>query len=65
MARDYLKKATLTSKSDASDVKQIVRGILDDIEAGGEHTRQGAAKTENWSISLRCVDPYCSGIDRS
>ncbi len=36
MARQYLKKATLTSKSDASDVKQIVRGILDDIEAGGE-----------------------------
>ena len=33
MARKYLKKATLTSKSDASDVKQIVRGILDDIEA--------------------------------
>ncbi len=29
----------------------------------GEHTRQGAAQTENWSISLRCVDPYCSGID--
>ncbi len=36
MACQYLKKATLTSKSDASDVKQIVRGILDDIEAGGE-----------------------------
>ncbi len=36
MARQYLKKATLTSKSDASDVKQIVRGILDDIEAVGE-----------------------------
>lgn len=36
MARDYLKKATLHSRSDASDVKQIVRGILDDIEAGGE-----------------------------
>ncbi len=36
MARQYLKKATLTSKSDASDVKQIVRGILDDIESGGE-----------------------------
>ncbi len=36
MACQYLKKATLTSKSDASDVKQIVRGILDDIEAVGE-----------------------------
>ncbi len=32
----YLKKATLTAASDASDVQQTVRGILDDIEAGGD-----------------------------
>ena len=36
MTREYLKKATLTSKSDASDTKKIVRGILDEIEAGGD-----------------------------
>jgi len=36
MTREYLKKATLTSKSDASDVKATVRAILDDIEAGGD-----------------------------
>jgi len=36
MAREYLKKATLTSKSDASDVQATVRTILDDIEAGGD-----------------------------
>lgn len=36
MAREYLKKATLTSKSDASDVHEIVRGILSDIEEGGD-----------------------------
>lgn len=36
MAREYLKKATLTSKSDASDVHDIVQGILTDIEAGGD-----------------------------
>ena len=36
MPREYLKKATLTSKSDASETKQIVRTILDDIEAGGD-----------------------------
>jgi sulfopropanediol 3-dehydrogenase len=36
MARDYLKKATLTSKSDASDVHRIVQDILTDIEAGGD-----------------------------
>lgn len=36
MPREYLKKATLTAKSDASEVKEIVQGILDDIEAGGD-----------------------------
>ncbi|MCT8159491.1 histidinol dehydrogenase [Pseudoruegeria sp. SHC-113] len=36
MPREYLKKATLTSKSDASETKKIVRDILDDIEAGGD-----------------------------
>jgi sulfopropanediol 3-dehydrogenase len=36
MAREYLKKASLTSKSDASDVNEIVTGILNDIEAGGD-----------------------------
>ena len=36
MRREYLKKATLTSKSDASETKDIVRAILDDIETGGD-----------------------------
>ncbi len=36
MKRDYLKKATLTAKSDASEVHETVKGILDDIEAGGD-----------------------------
>ncbi|MEM9715966.1 MAG: histidinol dehydrogenase [Pseudomonadota bacterium] len=36
MARKYLKKATLTSKSDASETHEIVKGILADIEAGGD-----------------------------
>ncbi|SLN59795.1 Sulfopropanediol 3-dehydrogenase [Pseudoruegeria aquimaris] len=36
MPREYLKKATLTSRSDATETKEIVRGILDDIEAGGD-----------------------------
>ena len=30
MARMYMKKASLTSTSDASDVHDIVKGILDD-----------------------------------
>ena len=36
MARTYLKKATLTAQSGASDVHDIVQGILTDIEAGGD-----------------------------
>ena len=36
MTRDYLKKATLTSDSDASSVHETVKTILADIEAGGD-----------------------------
>ncbi len=36
MPREYLKKATLTSESDTSETRQVVRDILDDIEAGGD-----------------------------
>jgi sulfopropanediol 3-dehydrogenase len=36
MTREYLKKATLTAKSDASEVQEIVQKILADIEAGGD-----------------------------
>ena len=36
MTREYLKKATLTSASGASDVHDTVVSILDDIKAGGD-----------------------------
>ncbi|KQB96834.1 histidinol dehydrogenase [Loktanella sp. 1ANDIMAR09] len=36
MAREYLKRATLTAQSGASDVHDIVQGILSDIETGGD-----------------------------
>lgn len=36
MPRTYLKKATLTSKSDATNVHATVAGILNDIESGGD-----------------------------
>lgn len=36
MAVEYLKKATLTSESDAGDTHKIVQAILDDIEASGD-----------------------------
>jgi sulfopropanediol 3-dehydrogenase len=38
MARDYLKKASRTARSDSSDVHETVQRILSDIEAGGEAT---------------------------
>ena len=36
MPRTYLKKATLTAKSDATEVNATVQEILSDIEAGGD-----------------------------
>ncbi len=36
MPREYLKKAPLTSASDAADVQATVREILSEIEAGGD-----------------------------
>ena len=36
MPREYLKKASLTPKSDASEVHETVKNILADIEAGGD-----------------------------
>lgn len=36
MTREYLKKATLTAESDASEVHQTVVNILSEIEAGGD-----------------------------
>ena len=49
MIREYLKKATLTSKSDASEVHETVKNILADIEAGGdEKAMQYAAKFDRY-----------------
>ncbi|MGB0505358.1 MAG: histidinol dehydrogenase [Pikeienuella sp.] len=49
MSREYLKKATLTAKSDASDVHDIVSNILNEIEAGGDASAlEYAAKFDNY-----------------
>ncbi|NND40934.1 MAG: histidinol dehydrogenase [Silicimonas sp.] len=49
MARDYLKKATLTSQSGASDVHELVKGMLDEIEAGGDaKAMEYAAKLDKY-----------------
>ena len=53
MTRDYLKKATLTAQSGASDVHALVRGILDDIEAGGDDkAREYAAKFDKYDGNI-------------
>ena len=44
MAREYLKKATLTPRSDEGETKQIVAKILEDIERGGEDAAMEYAK---------------------
>ena len=49
MTRTYLKKATLTAKSDASKTHEIVKSILDDIEQGGDaKALEYAAKFDNY-----------------
>ena len=53
MAREYLKKATLTAQSGASDVHELVKGILDDIEAGGDaKALEYAAKFDKYEGSV-------------
>ncbi|GAA6207085.1 histidinol dehydrogenase [Cognatishimia sp. WU-CL00825] len=53
MARNYLKKATLTSSSDASDVHDTVVKILSDIEAGGDKAAlEYAAKFDKYEGNI-------------
>jgi sulfopropanediol 3-dehydrogenase len=57
MARDYLKKATLTAQSGASDVHDLVKGILDDIEAGGDaKAMEYAAKFDKYDGAVILTD---------
>ena len=57
MAREYLKKATLTPKSDASETKEIVRTILDEIEAGGDEAAlKYAAKFDQYEGDILLTD---------
>ncbi len=57
MPREYLKKATLTAKSDASETKAIVREILDTIEAGGDAAAlEYAAKFDKYDGEILLSD---------
>ncbi|MEP3784659.1 histidinol dehydrogenase [Ascidiaceihabitans sp.] len=49
MARDYLKKATMTAQSGSDEVRETVMNILADIEAGGDAAAlKYAAKFDNY-----------------
>ncbi|MGR3515100.1 MAG: histidinol dehydrogenase [Paracoccaceae bacterium] len=54
---EYLKKATLTSKSDASDVHATVKGILADIEERGDAAAlEYAAKFDGYDGNVVLTD---------
>ena len=53
MTVEYLKKAPLHSRSDATETRDIVRKILDEIETGGdEKALEYAAKFDNYQGSI-------------
>lgn len=65
MATKYLKKAELTSASDAIDVRQTVQSILDDIEARGDVAAlEYAAKFDKYKgsviLSEEDIDRACA-----
>ena len=67
MAREYLKKAHLTATSDATNVRDTVQGILDDIEAGGDRTALDyAAKFDKYDgdilMSEAAIEAACAQV---
>ncbi|MEL7229285.1 MAG: histidinol dehydrogenase [Pseudomonadota bacterium] len=49
MPVEYLKKATITAQTDSAETREIVQGILNDIEKGGEDAaRKYAAKFDQY-----------------
>ncbi|GGX70739.1 histidinol dehydrogenase [Tateyamaria omphalii] len=57
MTVEYLKRATLTSKSGASEVHETVVSILNDIEAGGDaKAMEYAAKFDKYEGNLLLTD---------
>jgi sulfopropanediol 3-dehydrogenase len=57
MSIEYLKKATLTSKSDSTEVNTIVKNILTDIEEGGDKAAlKYAAKFDNYDGNVELTD---------
>ncbi|MYA89575.1 MAG: histidinol dehydrogenase, partial [Boseongicola sp. SB0662_bin_57] len=67
MTREYLKKATLTSTSDAADVRDTVQGMLDAIRAGGDTTAmEFAAKFDRYDgnviVTPAEIEAACAAV---
>lgn len=67
MAREYLKKASRTSRTDASDVTATVQQILNDIEDGGDQKAlEYAAKFDKYEgsivLSPEEIDAACAKV---
>jgi sulfopropanediol 3-dehydrogenase len=65
MTREYLKKASLTSASDATEVHETVRTILNDIEAGGdakalEYAKKFDRYEGNITLSPEDIEAACA-----
>ncbi len=57
MTIEYLKKATLTAKSDSTEVNTIVKKILADIEEGGDSAAlKYAAKFDNYDGNVELAE---------
>ena len=57
MTIEYLKKATLTAKSDSTEVNTIVKNILADIEEGGDSAAlKYAAKFDNYDGNVELTE---------
>lgn len=53
MSREYLKKAVLSAESGASDVRETVQNILDEIESGGDEAAlKYAAKFDKYDGNI-------------
>ena len=49
MAIEYLKKAPKTAETNLSDTREVVKGLLSEIEAGGEEkVRELASRFDQW-----------------
>lgn len=67
MAREYLKRASKTSTSDATDVRETVQKILDEIEAGGDAVaREYAARFDQYEGNILLteeeIDAACARV---